>query len=223
VQFYPIPAQPPPPPPPPKQGLSSAAIALIAIAVVGGLGLLVGVPLAYGIYVGFTREMAKSKAVLDPAAMTLSETYATPNGLVTGHYPAEFVAKKLDDATIILSRNFGSGEDEVITLAGVRNPITNDPRELGRVLLGLVEKNVTAKGGTSTKKPARDTKCLGKYEGVEVEGTFTIPPVGAYRSWSCFFLRDDRGYELRYDVPESRAKDEVPVVEKIVAATEIAP
>ncbi len=193
------------------------------MAVLGGFGLLIVVPLGYGIYVGYTQARDKQKPSTDLKAAKLTETYATTNGLVTVHYPPDLVAKKLDEATIILSRNFGSGEDEVITLAGVKNPITNDPRELARILLALVEKNVTAKGGTSTKKPARDTKCLGKYAGVEVEGSFTIPPVGAYKSWACFFIREDRGYELRYDVPESRVKDEVPLLEKIIAATDLAP
>jgi hypothetical protein len=205
--------------------MSTTAIILIIAAIFGVLCLLVGVPLGLGIWKGYHDAMAraaKGAASVDPKAVALDTTYATPNGLITAHYPSDFAANKLDDATITVSRNFGGGEDELLTFAGVHKPITRDPRELGRILLGLVEKSVAGKGGTSTKTPAKDTKCLGRYEGVEVEGTFTLPSVGTYRSWACFFVVGERGYEIRYDVPKSREGTEVALLERIVAATEIA-
>src|SRR5262249_49559301 len=157
---------------------------------------------------------ATSKPV-NPHTVPLSESYSTPNHLLTAHYPADFAAKSLDDATLIVSRNFGGGEDEVVTLAAVRNPITNDPHEFARILLALVEKTVTAKGGTSTKPAERETLCLGRYRGVETEGTFSLPTSAPYESKACFFVRGDKGYEVRYDVPRSRAADEAPLLTRI--------
>jgi hypothetical protein len=219
-------APPPPPPPPPKSGLSPAVIAAIAVA--GVFALLIGVPLVIGVVMGVRSALEKAadggtSSNVDPNTVLLDQSYTTPNNLLTAHYPAHLAAKTLDDATLILSRNFGGGEDEVVTLAAVKSPITNDPKELARILLGLVDKNVAGKGGTSTQTSNRPAKCLGKYPGVEVEGTFTIPPTGAYVSKACFFIANDRGYELRYDVPRSRAAAEVPLLERIMAATELAP
>jgi hypothetical protein len=235
VQYppYPPPQQQPPPhwqspyqppPPPPKQGLSGTTIALIVVGVVVVLGLFVVVPLGMGVYVGYTRAKERAAAAkVSPHAVALSASYTTPNGLLTAHYPADFAAKSLDDATLVVSRNFPGGEDEVVTLAAVRSPITNDPHELARILLGLVDKNVAAKKGTSTKTAEREVMCLGKYRGVETEGTFSLPGSATYESKACFFLHGDRGYEVRYDVPRSRAADEVPLLTRIIEATVLAP
>jgi hypothetical protein len=213
-----------PPPPPPKEGLSGGKVALIVGCAVGVLGLFVIVPLGVGAYVGFTRARTRAvAATVDPFTVPLAQTYKTPNGLVTGHYPADFAAKTLDDATLVLSRNFDNGEDEVVTLAGVQSPITNDPHEFARILLALVDKKVAAKGGTSTKTSERDAMCLGRYKGVEVEGSFSIPGSGTYESKACFFIRGERGYETRYDYPRSRSAAEAPLLGRIVEATELAP
>lgn len=221
---YPPPYYPPPPPPPPQSGPSGTTIALIVIAVMAMLGLFVGLPLAAGIYVGYKNAKTKAAAPpVNPLTVPLTESYGTPNHLLTGHYPADFAAKTLDDATLVLARNFPDGEDEVITLAAVKNPITNDPHEFARILLGLVDKNVAAKGGTSTKIADREAMCLGKYPGVETEGTFELPASGVYESKACFFVRGDRGYEVRYDVPRSRSASEVPLLSRIIDATDLAP
>jgi hypothetical protein len=212
----------PPPVPPPKKGPSGATIAFAVI--VGLLGIFVAVPVAVGVVLGIRRGVEKSGATAASLRTApLSESFSTPNHLLTAHYPAEFAAKTLDDSTLIVSRNFGGGEDEVVTLAAVKNPITNDPHELARILLGLVDKNVAAKGGTSTKTGERPATCLGKYPGVETEGTFSLPTSAPYESKACFFLRDDRGYEVRYDLPRSRASEEAPVLDRIIEATELAP
>jgi hypothetical protein len=160
---------------------------------------------------------------VDPLAVPLTQTYATPNGLLKAHYPADFVAKTLDDATLVVSRNFGGGEDEVVTLAAVKDSITNDPRELARLLDGLVEKNVLGNGGTYGVTARRSAQCLGSHPGEELEMTFKLSAVGPYLSRGCFFLVGTRGYELRYDVPKSRAGTEVALLQRIIAATELTP
>ena len=205
---------------PPRRGPSPGVIVLI---VMGIFGVLIAVPLAIGVVVGFRRAMKAGAAAVDPASVALSQSYKTTNGLLTAHYPADFAAKSLDTATLMVSRNLGDGSDEVVTFGVVPDPITDDPHEFGRILLDSLSKNVTAKGGTTVKGAERAARCLGSYPGEEVEVTFTFSSGNPYDSKSCFFMIGKRGYELRYDVPRSRAAHDVPLLERIIDATELAP
>ena len=205
---------------PPKRGLSTGVIVLI---VVGIFGLLIVIPLTIGVVVGFRRAMKAGAAAVDPRSVVLSQSYKTTNGLLTAHYPADFAAKRLDDATLMVSRNLGDGSDEVVTFGAVPDPITDDPQEFGRILLDSLAKGVSAKGGTSQKGPVRPAKCLGSYPGVEAEMTFTMAPGHPYDSKSCFFMIGKRGYELRYDVPRSHATQDLPLLERIIDSAELAP
>jgi hypothetical protein len=210
------------PRPPPKKGLPGVAVALIAVGCLGALGL--AALFAAGVAVGFQREIARSKAAkMDRLADALAEHYTTTNGLLTAHYPSDFAAKNLDDSTLLVSRNLGGGDDEALTLAAVRKAITDDPHELARLLWASHEKRVTTKGGTSTRTGDRAAKCLGKYDGVEWEGTFTMPPGKTFLSKGCFFIHGEHGYELRYDVPSARSAEDAPLLARIVEATELAP
>jgi hypothetical protein len=188
------------------------------------LALGLGALFVVGAVMGFQHEMEKSRAVkADTLAVPFSESYATTNGLLTARYPADFAAKKLDASTLLLSRNLGGGEDEALTLAALSDPITDDPHELARLLWDSHDKNVTSKQGTFTKTGNRDAKCAGKYPGVELEGTFTLPGRAAYTSKGCFWVHNNRAYELRYDVSSSRSAEEVPLLDRIINATELAP
>ncbi len=233
----------PPPyqqPPPPKKDNT----VLIVLLVVGAMiVVLIGIPLVAGVIIGFTRA-SRAHSTYSPsyapyaaytttatpgstttprATVTLSETSVTTNGLLKIHYPADFAVKALDGSTLIVSRNFGGGEDEVVTFGAVENPITDSVHEFGRLLLAAIEKNVLAKGGTFSKGGDKPAMCLGKYAGVEVESSFTLPPVPVYTSKSCFFFRGTRGYEVRYDVPNYRSTVEVPLLVEIEEATELVP
>ena len=205
---------------PPKRGLSTGVIVLI---VMGIFGVLILVPFAIGIVVGFRRAMKAAATPVDPRSVALSQSYKTTNGLLTAHYPADFAAKRLDDATLMVTRNLADGTDEVVTFGAVPDPITDDPHEFGRILLESLSKNVTTKGGTTQKGPERAAKCLGSYPGVEVEMTFTMAAGHPYDSKSCFFMIGKRGYELRYDVPRSHAAQDVPLLERMMDSAELAP
>jgi hypothetical protein len=218
VQAFPEPY----PQPPPKQGLSGLAIGLIVAGCLAVLGL--GALFMIGVAVGFTREIARAGAAkADPLTIAFSESYATTNGLLTAHYPSDFAAKKLDDSTLLVSRNLGGGVDEVLTLAAVTSPITDDPHEFARILWASHDKGVEDRGWTTTKTGDRAAMCLQKYAGVEVEGTFTAGSGNVYLSKGCFFIRDNRGYEVRYDVSRTQSAEEVPLLERMIDATEIAP
>jgi hypothetical protein len=211
-----------PPAPPPKKAPPGIVIGLIAVGCLGALGLaalFVG-----GVVIGFQRELkrdeeAKAGAVTAP----LSASYTTTNGLLTAHYPPDFAAKNLDSSTLAISRNLGHDGDEVLTLAAVAKPITDDPHELARLLWSSHDKNVADKGGTFEDTGERATVCLGKFPGVERSGTFVVPPAGPYVSKGCFFVHDNRGYELRYDVARARSTEDIPLLERIIEATQLAP
>jgi hypothetical protein len=211
-----------PPPPRPKEGLPGVAIAAIVVACLGLLA--VGGLVVIGAVMGY-RDAAKrsAEAKVDPHTVALTERHATQNGLLTAHYPADFATKSLDDATLLVSRVFSSGEDEGLALAAVKNPITDDASEFARLLWTQAQKSITAKGGEATKSYERKATCLDKYPGVEVEWSFSLPQTRPYVSRGCFFIHDNRGYELRYFVPKARATDDIPLLDRIIAASELAP
>jgi hypothetical protein len=203
-------------PPPKPKGPSFGAVIVFLL-----IGALFVVPLIVGGVIGFLRVRDRN-VTKDPEKVTLTESYTTQNGFITAHYPADFAAKKLDHATVVISRRIGNG-DEIVTLGAlaIDKAVTDDIDEFARLMLVSVEKNVDAKGGTHTRGKRREAKCLGKYEGIEFDPTFVLPPIGQYVGKACFFIHKDRHYIIRYDVVEKHAKTEVPLLEKIIDATEL--
>jgi hypothetical protein len=207
-------------PPPPK----SNSTTWIILLVVGLVVVLFVVPLMIGVVVGImsfrhraaTVAAATATPTATPASMT--ESYSTTNKLITIHYPPDFAAKSVDDSTVIITRNLGGGDTELVTFGAVLNAITNDPHELGRILLTDLGKQVKASGGSYTKNSEKPASCLGKFPGVETEATYILPPASAYLSKACFWIDGTNGYELRYEVPKTRAATEGPFLESIEAA-----
>jgi hypothetical protein len=186
------------------------------------VGALFVVPFVIGVVLGFSNARKRAEAKKHPEKVELSEHYATKNGFIVAHYPSDFAAKRLDDATVIISRRVGSTGDEFVTLGAipVDTSVTDDVDEFARLMLVSVEKNIEAKNGTFTRGKPHETKCLGKYEGVEFKPTFSLPGVGDYVGRACFFTHDERHYVVRYDVIKSHADDDTPLLQRIVEATE---
>jgi hypothetical protein len=205
-------------PPPKPKGPSLGLVVVLCV-----VGVLFVVPFVVGGVIGFMRASEKAHKKSDPEKVSLSEQYDTKNKLITAHYPPDFAAKRLDDATITISRRVGTG-DEFITLGAlpIDKSVTDDVDEFARLMLVSVEKNIEAKDGTSTRGKKRETKCLGKYEGVEFSPTFKLPGVGNYVGKACFFVHNDRHYIVRYDVIKSHAESDTPLLERIIDATEFA-
>jgi len=185
------------------------------------------VPFVIGGYLGFARYRDRARAtkqVPKAPSTELTERYRTKNGLLTAHYPLDFEVKRLDEATITLTRTL-SGGDELITLGAVPADGASEDavNEFASRMLAAVEDNVDGKGGSAPRGEARDAKCLGKYEGVEFKVGFKLPDAGEYVGHACFFLHSGRYHVLRYDVSKKHADAEAPVLRKIVAATELAP
>jgi hypothetical protein len=212
------------PPPPAPKGPSLGLVVLVCL-----LAAFFFVPLVVGGVMGFLRYKERAegiqnakKKVVDPAKVELSEKYATKNGLLIAHYPADFAAKRVDNVTITVSRRVGNA-DEFLTLGAlpVSKAVTDDIEEFARLMLVSVEKNVEAKNGTATRGKKRETKCLGKYEGVEYSPTFSVPSIGEYVGKACYFTHSGVHYIVRYDVVASHADEDKPLLERIAKATEL--
>lgn len=208
----------PPPPPPPRK---SNAVLIVA-CVLGGIALLlaIGIPFAMGFAKGL-RHASAPPAHAPPSA-ALSETYSTKNGLLTAHYPSDFVAKNVDSTTLGIARNFPDGSDEEVVLAAVAHPITDDVHEFARVLTASIAKKTSAIGSTFVETTHRDVACFGGYDGVNVEATFLAGGKTLYRVSLCFFMHDDRGYEVEYILPDARTATELPLLQSIAVATDYA-
>jgi hypothetical protein len=207
-------------PPPRPKGPSLALVVIVLLA-----AALFFVPFVIGGVIGFMRyrDRARAPKQAEVAKLALSERYRTKNGLITAHYPLDFAATRLDYASITLSRAVAGG-DEQITLAALPldKSVTDDVDEFAELMLLSVEKNVTAKGGTSTRGERRETKCLGKYAGIEFSPTFTLPNVPEYAGRACFFIHKHRHHVIRYDVTKALEGAEAPLLRKIIGATELA-
>lgn len=203
-------------PPPRSSGLPVALIVAIGASAFVLLALF-GVGFAWGLY----RARKATHAPVDPAKVVLSERYASKNGLIVAHYPADFAAKHVDEATVMVSRTIGK-VDEFATLGAipVASAVSDDVGEFARLMIVGVEKNVAAKGGSFERGEKRDAKCLGKYPGVAYSPTFTLFG-NEYVGEACFFRHQDRLYVTRYDLGKSRAAADRALLERIVRATEL--
>jgi len=154
-------------------------------------------------------------------APSLSERYPTSNGLIVAHYPADFAAKSLDHATIMLSKNNTDGTDEVVTVAGVENPISNDVNEFSRVLVQQMKKNIEAYGDHWVETSRKRTVCFGSYSGLQIEGTYTASGITKENVKICYFMRPNKGYEMKTIVPAIHESRDLPMLQSMVDATEI--
>jgi len=146
-------------------------------------------------------------------SVVLGESYHSPNGLITAHYPGDFAAKVAGKAAIMMTRNLDDDESELITLVSVVEPVSTDLTEYTRVVsLAEVKK---LDGYQQISKTT--TKCLG-VDGVEIVSTWKPGKVIYRRHW-CGFLRNGHGYAFAYTLPESSVESDAPLLRSIVDAT----
>jgi hypothetical protein len=60
------------------------------------------------------------------------------------------------------------------------------------------------------------------YDGIEIIDLFRLPWEEDTTVWSCTFLANGHGYRVAYTVPYARIKQDRPLLERIVKATELA-
>jgi hypothetical protein len=150
-----------------------------------------------------------------PQTSTLSQSYATENGLITAHYPADFAAKRLSANSILLARNLGDGTDEAIAFTGIPVPITDDQNEYARVVLAAEVKGL--QNYTETSKQAAS---CGPAMGIETIGRWGSNPKVMYERHSCIFLLNGHGYSIAFSAPERHAAEEIPLLMRMRQSVE---
>lgn len=147
-----------------------------------------------------------------------SQSYDSPNGLITIHYPASFAAKVVGKSALKASRNLKDGRDEAVTFVSVDQPISNDLREFARVVeLATVKK--LGEIGSYQEASHTDTR-FADVDGIETRGVWTARSGHRYRRWACAFLKDGHGYHFTYLVPEEEAATEEVTMTSILKATD---
>lgn len=149
----------------------------------------------------------------------LDQVYISPNGLVTVHYPASFAAKRVGDATVVVSRNLTDGHDEALSFTAIETPISDDLKEFARVVEQGAEKHYNQ----FSLKARTATTCHGA-KGIETTGAWKSKKSEAYfTAWSCDFIRDGHGYRLFYTTPERLQDLHGPMLKRIIDATTFPP
>jgi hypothetical protein len=195
----------------------------VVVAIVCGLLFALAASGA-GVFFLVKRQALRRAKGSDPN-VPLAQKYTSANGLITAHYPSDFAAKKLEQGSVLVSRNLGLGDDEAVVFTAIAQPITDDPQELARVLENAFEKSIRAKGGSvliGDPHPARCETNEASYDGAETVGTYTIAASPRVTVWSCVFVANGHGYKLAYLVPHTRITQEGALLRRIVASAELA-
>jgi hypothetical protein len=194
--------------------------ALIALGVLGVILLMAAV--GAGVFLAKREMMLRSRSTHPNAPLT--QQYRANSGLITAHYPSDFAAKNVAEGSLLVSRNLGLGEEEIVSVTAVSHPITDDVQELARVMQIAFEKTITSKGGTVTAGAPGPAKCETSealHAGIEIVTTYQVALAATYTVWSCTFLAAGHGYKLAYFVPRERIREERPLLRRILAATEL--
>jgi hypothetical protein len=169
------------------------------------------------------RYQQRQSSPTDPNA-PLTQQYTPPGGSFTAHYPSGFAAR-MGDGSVIVSRRSLLVDEEAVVIVAVEHPITDDARELARVMEVAFRKGLEAKGFHVMGGDLRPTKCATSgalHDGIEtIDMYWTRKQSEAVTTWSCAFLAHGRGYRLTYLVPRERVTEERPLLERIAAATEL--
>jgi hypothetical protein len=215
----PPPADGAPPPPPPVVVRSAFPTgAVIALACIGVL-FVVGV--GAGVFAA-TRRLHGRSLSSDPNA-PLTQQYTPQTGFFTAHYPSDF-AVRMESGSVVLARRGLLDDEEVVVVTAVDHPISDDARELARVMEVAFRKKIEAKGFRVMGGDLRPAKCPTSgalHDGIEIIDMYWMIKSAEVTAWSCTFLEHGRGYKLTYLLPRARITEERPLLERIVGATEL--
>lgn len=171
-------------------------------------------PLAFVAILALALPACKKAGPAPVAGMT--ESFASKNGLITAHYPADFAASTVGTSSIVLSRNLPGGQDEAMAFLPIEKPISSDLKEFARVIDAAEVKDLHGYVESSSL-PAT---CAGK-PGIETTGTGRSEKgTSTYLRKACHFLANGHGYSITYSVPSTLAADEEPTLRAIREATQ---
>ena len=171
-------------------------------------------PLCFVAILALALLACKKGAPPPPAAMT--QSFASKNGLITAHYPADFAASTVGTSSIVVSRSLPGGLDEALALVPIDKPISSDLNEFARVI-GAAEVKELHGYVESSSLPA---SCVGK-PGIETTGTWRSEKgTLTYLRKACHFLSNGHGYSIAYSVPSTLAATEEATLRAIREATQ---
>lgn len=160
----------------------------------------------------------KSAAAGVTISEPLSQSYSSPNGLITVHYPADFAAKIVGKSGIMLTRNLPDGNAELLTFVSVAAPVTTDLNELSRVINVAEIKELTG-----YSEQSRANKPCNGAPGIEIISSWKPADGSPEFRRSCVFQRNGHGYSFAYMLPSELQTTNRPLLEAIVEATTFGP
>jgi hypothetical protein len=228
--YYPQPPPPPPQYPPPRGSNVGLIVALILVPLVllffFGAGIAMFVIAAKksaarsAAMAAATSTSTSTSTTYTPSA-TMTEAYTAKNGLIVAHYPADFAAKAVDNDTVNLQKNLSDGSADLVQVAAVINPISDDVDEFGRILIRSMSKDIESYGDKWFETGRSHTACYKTFSGLEVKGWFMASGVTKTNVKLCFFMSGKHGYMLKTIVPAAHETAEMPLLDSIVDATEL--
>jgi hypothetical protein len=152
---------------------------------------------------------------------TNTQTFTTKNGLVTAHYPEEFVARNVDNDTISMRKRVADKSEEIVQVAAVVNPISDDVDELGRVLIQSMIKDLDSYGDKWIETSRDHTTCYKSITGLSVKGYFMAKGVTKTNVTFCIFMQSKHGYMLKSIIADKHDATERATIDSILDATEL--
>lgn len=211
--------------PPQNNGTNWLPIVIIGVIALGilAIGAIFVVLFAAGVAAGVANRKAspptKVKVAHVANSVPLTQSYSPKNGLFTVRYPADFAASSLDGSTISLERNLSGGDSEVVLVAAVANPISDDVNEFGRVLLLGTQRHVEGDGGTYREIRRENVTCTAGLPGFRVDAEATLAGGGQLQLQTCFAMHSGHGYEFKTIAPKRSAAAELPLLNRILDST----
>ena len=209
---------PQPPPPPQRSGTSTG---LIVLAIVLPLLILFFAGAGMALFMFAAKKSAARAASTPVAASAITESYTAKNALVVAHYPSDFAAKSPDDDTITLQKNLGDGSADLVQIAAVVTPISDDVNEFGRVLIRSMVKDIESYGDKWYETGRSSKACYKSYAGLEVTGWFMARGTTKTNVTLCFFMATTHGYMIKTIVPAKHEMRETATLQAIADATEL--
>ena len=146
-----------------------------------------------------------------------SESFPSPDKLVTAHFPSGFKATIGGKNGIILGRNLDDGSDEALSILCIGEPVSRESSAFAKIALTAS----TSKLNDYKQLTERTTECNGVAGATEVTGTWTDKSSGRllFRR-ACAFTRHGHGYSLGYSIPEHFAAAHMPLFQAILEGTQ---
>jgi hypothetical protein len=153
-----------------------------------------------------------------PPTEELTESFSTTNHLITIHYPADFTATPLDVDAVKLVRLPSA---ESLRFKSITDAASTDPQTLADDFRKRADAEYARRGITYTHDGRHPARCLGKYDGVQLDETVTAQGSAPVAEVWCFFSDQGTAFLTSYIVPKSLVARDTPLLERIQQATEV--